>query len=481
MTVTRTPRRRRPAVAPRALGIAGALVLAAAVGVGAVVGTATRFGPVNSDSGLPGAASQAIPTVSLPPNDNPGPVLPDLDASAPAPSPAALQQALAGPMSDPVLGQLAVQVVDPADGTVLVDKSASTDLQPGSIMKLYTAAAAAVVLDPGSRITTSVVQGANPTEITVVGGGDPTLSSGPTSTYNPGAATIAQLAEAVKAAGITQVTKITVDSSMFVGPVTATGWGTDDAPSTYAAPVYPFMADGGRTVPSDDESMRYADPDLQAASLLATALGSPDAQVVRGVASPADQQIAEVQSAPIEQLIEQMVLISDNTLAECIGRLVAIETGYEASFTGAVQAITATMQSLGVDLTGYAGYDASGLSGLNLTSAQSVTSLMAKVTGNGVAAPEPETLDVVASALPVSGYNGTLAMRYETGLAGGAAGRVRGKTGTLTGVSSLAGTVLTNDGRVLVYVFISNGSLNTLAVRAALDNIAATIAGCGCR
>ena len=89
-------------------------------------------------------------------------------------------------------------------------------------------------------------------------------------------------------------------------------------------------------------------------------------------------------------------------------------------------------------------------------------------------------LDVVDSALAVAGYNGALASRYE-GSAAGAAGKVRGKTGTLTGVSSLAGTVLTQDGRVLVYSFISNGGGATDAVRAALDDVAAALAGCGCR
>lgn len=476
MTNNQTPRRRRPAAVTRALGAVGVLLLAATVGIGGVVGTAALVGPTNSDSGPDGTTNQAVPTVSLPANGSPDQALADLDAAAPTPTPSGLQEALAAPMSDPILGQLGVQIVDPATDAVLLEKDGAAAMQPGSTLKLYTAAAAAVVLDPGARIVTSVVQGDNPTEITVIAGGDPTLSSQPTSIYNPGAATIQQLADGVIASGITEVTKITVDNSVFAGPTTAVGWGSGDAPSTYAAPIYPFMADGGRSQPDDDESMRYDDPDLHAAQLLAQALGSPNAEIVRGTATSTDQTVAAVKSAPIEQLIEQMMLISDNTLAECLGRLVAKKTGGEASFTGAVEAIASTMQTLGVDMTGYVGYDASGLSGQNLTSAQSIGSLMSIV-----ASDQPAQLDVLSSSLPVSGYNGTLAARFETGPASGAAGRVRGKTGTLTGVSALAGTVLTNDGRVLVYSFISNGGGGTIAVRTALDKIAATIAGCGCR
>ncbi|WP_158716470.1 D-alanyl-D-alanine carboxypeptidase/D-alanyl-D-alanine-endopeptidase [Blastococcus sp. Marseille-P5729] len=460
----------------RALGSAGAVLLAAVVGVGGVVGIAALAGPTNSDSAADGGGSQATPTVSLPANPAPPEVLAGLDANAPTPTAAGIQQALAVPMSDPVLGTLAAQVIDPGSGITLLEQGAQTAMQPGSTMKLYTAAAAASVLEPGMRITTSVVRGTNPTEITIVAGGDPTLSSQPTSTYNPGAATIAQLAEQLTAAGVTQVTKVTVDNSVFEGPATAEGWGSGDAPSTYAAPIYPVMVDGGRTDPADDRSMRHGDPDLETARQLAAALGSPGAVVERGVADPTATQVASVQSAPIEQLIEQMIVHSDNVLAECIGRLVARELGQPATFQGAVAAVTSTMTQLGVDLTGFAGYDASGLSQLNTTSAGSIGSLMSIVSSG-----QHPTLDVVDSALAVAGYSGTLSTRYEAGSATEGAGRVRGKTGTLTGVSSLAGTVLTSDGRILVFSFISNGGGDTTAVRAALDEIAATLAACGCR
>lgn len=475
MTVTRKPTRRRPA-ALRALGSLGALLLAAAVGIGGVVGTAALVGPVNSDSDLEQAVNQAAPTVSLPPNDVPGPVLPELDANAPVPTADGLAAALAGPMSNPVLGTVAVQVVDPAGAQVLYSHNAATALKPASTMKIYTAAAAAVVLDPGTRITTSVVQGSAADEIVLVAGGDPTISSGPVSALNPGAASVADLAEQLQQAGIGSVSKITVDSSIFAGPVTAEGWGAGDAPSTYAAPIYPVMVDGGRSNAGDDASMRYADPDLHAAQVLAEALGSPDAEVVRGSAEVGAVQLAQVQSAPIEQLIEQMMIISDNVLAECLGRLVAAAAGYEPSFTGAVAAITDVMTQLGVDMTGFSGYDASGLSSANLASAQSLTSLLVLIAGDG-----PQELDVLASAMPVGGYSGTLGSRYENGPAAEAAGSVRAKTGTLTGVSSLAGTVLTADGRVLMFALLSNGGGPTLDVRAALDEVAAAIAACGCR
>jgi D-alanyl-D-alanine carboxypeptidase/D-alanyl-D-alanine-endopeptidase (penicillin-binding protein 4) len=80
--------------------------------------------------------------------------------------------------------------------------------------------------------------------------------------------------------------------------------------------------------------------------------------------------------------------------------------------------------------------------------------------------------------LPVAGGSGTLADRYQ-GAAAGGRGWVRAKTGTLTGVNSLAGTVLDADGRVLVFALLSNGP-NPSTVRPRLDALAAGLRACGC-
>ena len=80
--------------------------------------------------------------------------------------------------------------------------------------------------------------------------------------------------------------------------------------------------------------------------------------------------------------------------------------------------------------------------------------------------------------LPVAGGSGTLADRYH-GPAAAGRGWVRAKTGTLTGVNSLAGTVLDFDGRMLVFALLSNGP-NPVSVRPRLDALAAGLRSCGC-
>jgi serine-type D-Ala-D-Ala carboxypeptidase/endopeptidase (penicillin-binding protein 4) len=79
----------------------------------------------------------------------------------------------------------------------------------------------------------------------------------------------------------------------------------------------------------------------------------------------------------------------------------------------------------------------------------------------------------------VAGFNGTLKNRYGSDRAG--LGVVRAKTGTLTGVNSLAGTVVDADGRLLAFAFIANGAQDRDAAQKALDQAAAAVANCGCR
>ncbi|WP_262402521.1 D-alanyl-D-alanine carboxypeptidase [Actinomadura sp. CNU-125] len=82
--------------------------------------------------------------------------------------------------------------------------------------------------------------------------------------------------------------------------------------------------------------------------------------------------------------------------------------------------------------------------------------------------------------MPVAGFSGTLSPPRYTGRASRAgAGVVRAKTGTLAGVSTLAGLVRDADGRLLAFAFMlgdGKGYVNPLT----LDRLAAEVARCGC-
>ncbi|MDT4911428.1 MAG: hypothetical protein QOC66_556, partial [Pseudonocardiales bacterium] len=89
-------------------------------------------------------------------------------------------------------------------------------------------------------------------------------------------------------------------------------------------------------------------------------------------------------------------------------------------------------------------------------------------------------LHAVVTSLPVAGWSGTLADRFVKGSQRLAAGVVRAKTGTLTGVSTLAGTVHDHSGRLLAFALLADRTRSTVAAETALDAIATRLASCGC-
>lgn len=95
--------------------------------------------------------------------------------------------------------------------------------------------------------------------------------------------------------------------------------------------------------------------------------------------------------------------------------------------------------------------------------------------GSSSADSESHDLRPILDGLPVAGGNGTLAGRFTPGSSSGpGAGWVRAKTGTLDGVSALVGTVMNQQGRVLTFAFMSNGS-DIEPARSALDDLASAL------
>jgi D-alanyl-D-alanine carboxypeptidase/D-alanyl-D-alanine-endopeptidase (penicillin-binding protein 4) len=267
------------------------------------------------------------------------------------------------------------------------------------------------------------------------------------------------------------VTRIVVDSSLYTGPLTASGWGTADAPSSYAAPVTATAVDGARVSPTS--TARSGQPGIDAGSALADALGARGATVVLGQAPAGAKTLATVHSAPISRLVEQTLSMSDNMLAEALARQVAIARKLPASFEGAAQAVTGALTDAKIDVTGVTLLDGSGLSRDDRVPASVLTAVV-----RGAADDSLAGTSAILSGLPVAGYDGTL---FDRGDAGTAPGTVRAKTGTLLGVHALAGTVVTTDGRLLAFAIVADGSGSDAAAEAALDNVAAALAGCGCR
>ncbi|MFD3463637.1 D-alanyl-D-alanine carboxypeptidase/D-alanyl-D-alanine-endopeptidase [Nocardia fluminea] len=430
-------------------------------------------------------------TVAPPPDT--GQVFPDVAparSDAPAPTVAGIAAALAPVVGNPDLGAFAAQVSDPGSGTVLWSQEPAKAMIPSSTAKIMLVAAALLTLPDDQRVTTKVLAGA-PGELVLVAGGDPTLTTRAAGGYYTDGARIADLAAQVRATG-KQAKAIVVDTSAYSGPSMASGWDPIDIPEGSIAPIEPIMLDGGRFDPSADYSPRTANPALEAGRALAAELGIDPAAVRVGPAAQTGAQIAKVESAPLRVRLHDMMIHSDNVLAETIGRELAVASGQPASFAGAVAATSAALSAAGFDIAGLHLADNSGLSVDDRVTPKLLDSIIAtaaKPTGNAAVVPagtqaRPESdpraaaLAPMLDYLPVAGGTGTLAPRFVTQNRQGA-GWVRAKTGTLSVASALVGYVLDRDGRVLTFALMSNDRLPELS-RPALDAVAGALRNCGC-
>ena len=452
------------------VGLAIVLVLALGAGV--------YFGTSGFDFGGPTIVATAPPPSPQAPNALIKPL-----TDAPTPSTAGLAAALAGPTASPALGTLTGTVIDPATGTTLWDHNSATPLTPASSGKLLTMTAALLSLDPQFRFTTTVVAGPDPGTVIVVGGGDPTLSSlpvGKESVY-PGAAHLDDLVAQVKKAAGGAVQKVLLDTSRYSGDPMAPGWENSDIAGGSVTPITPFMLDGGRGKPTVSETARTATPDTDAAKEFARRLGADPNSVAKTTAPAGAKVLGSVQSPPLTDMITNLLQISDNVLAEAVGREVAKQAGAPASFADGAGNVLNILRNNNFDLTGVTMVDGSGLSTQDRVTAKLLGSIMAVAAGpDGGGDQRVAKLRPLLTGLPVAGGSGTLSDRYNDAASSSGKGWVRAKTGTLDGVNTLTGIVQDTDGKVLAFALMSNGSQIDPG-RAALDDVAAALRGCGCR
>ncbi len=392
------------------------------------------------------------------------------------PTTAGLKAVLDRLLADPALGaRRTAAVVDVATGKRLYGSGADTSLTPASTTKIATAVAALSAMGPDHRLTTRAALEPDTRELVLVGGGDPTLTARKDDGGDGGGwASLRTLAAAtartLKTRGVTEVT-LSYDTTLFTGsrihPIGV---------NTNLAPVTALSADEGRV---DDTvsgpATRVSDPAADATRKFAAYLNADGIKTSAPGPSKATtraQTLATVSSPPLSTLIERMLTNSDNDIAEALARQTAVATGVRADFAGGGKAVLAQLRKLGLPVTGAVFKDGSGLDRADRLTANLLTALLAKA-GD----PDLPALRPVLTGLPVAGFTGTLSTRY----ADGAAGVVRAKTGTLTGVNTLAGTVVDQDGRLLAFALLASDTTDPTAAQTALDKTATALAGCGCR
>lgn len=133
----------------------------------------------------------------------------------------------------------------------------------------------------------------------------------------------------------------------------------------------------------------------------------------------------------------------------------------------------------GVSLAHFKIHDGSGLSRSDRIPAATLAQILELLTQPR----HTHTLGSILKGLPVAGEAGsTLGPkwgRFDDPNSSCAVGKVRAKTGTLTGAVALSGLTRTDDGGWRVFSFVETGSTAAPdAIKNAMDGLAATVNGC---
>lgn len=376
------------------------------------------------------------------------------------------------------LGALQALVVRADNSQVLFNKDETKASATASALKLLTSAVALQTLGPNYRIETKVFRDASdPSVIYLVGGGDPTLSRtgpGKESVYKK-APKLSELAIQVNSAMAgTQITKIVADSSLFAGDQWLSSWERSEQTIGYHSQVSALQVDGDRDNPAKETSPRSTTPELRAGDWFKQAIGAlaANASVEQGVTPAGSTQIASVKSQPLSQWIGHMLQMSDNTQAEVLARLVALQSGGDGSFASIDPAYKTILGGIGLNTAALKIVDGSGLSANNAVPPTFFIELMKKIYD------EEGDLRIIKQNLPTSGESGSLAYRFK-GNNKVAVGHVFAKTGWIKTANTLVGYIDSADGTPLLFAIYAIGKGDVSLIRTAIDDLATGFYRCG--
>jgi len=400
------------------------------------------------------------------------PIAHTVTATATATATAAVQTP--SPPSSPELAALraaltsALNTGGPQTGAMVYDLTARQPLfalragvgrAPASVEKLYTTVATLQELGPNARLKTTVMGdghlgpgGVWHGNLYLVGGGDPTFGDGAFNRtwehgYGP---TANDLVHQLGHDGIKRVTGWVIgDGALFDerrgGP--ATGY-APDVPD-FGGQLSALAYDHGST-------FKKLNPGAFAAKELVLTMhdaGIGARPLNRTLPAPAGaQQLASVESPPLNVMLKLMDVPSDDFFAEMLTKQLGVRFGSAGSITAGAQVISQQIASLGLHPQIV---DGSGLSRSDRSSPGEVVDLLKTVwnTPNG---------RILAASLPTVGMNGTVQNIAEHTAA---QGHCIAKTGTLNYVTNLAGYCTARDNHVLAFALMIDGPGNWTAIQ----------------
>lgn len=366
----------------------------------------------------------------------------------PVNSPSALAARLDSLCADSIFDrtQLGLAVYDLTDGRYLYRRGERQCLRPASTMKVVTAIAALHTLGTDYHYSTCLVlpDGAVAKGDSIVRGNieiraafDPLLSKDDLQT----------LVAALAAEGVRRIEgDIVADVSLK--DTLAKGWGwcwdDDDAPLD-------ALTMGGKDIFETSFRQLLADNGIVCSGTFR-----------KGRLTPGGRTVASVERT-IDAVLLPMMKKSDNLAAESMFYQIAAHGGKPyAGRREAVKAIEALVKKMGLNPAHYQFADGSGLSLYNYVTPELLVRLLA------FAYNDEALRRHLLPALPIAGEDGTLARRLRGTKA---QGNVRAKTGTVEGVSTLAGYCTAPNGHTLCFAIMNQGIRRTSTGRNFQDRV----------
>ena len=331
--------------------------------------------------------------------------------------------------------QVGLMVFDLDADTVLYQYQARQLMRPASTMKLVTAITALDRLGGGYEYKTnfyytgSIVDSVLTGNLYCVGGFDPSLTQDD----------VAVIAESIRQAGVNKIRgTIIADKQMKEVLDYGEGWCWDDD-----NPMLIPLSIGRKDI---FLTTLRKELERQGVNVTEAKLGG------NGVMPNGARHLSTYHHS-IDVILKQMLKDSDNFYAESMFYQTAASTGHRPAKASDARTLTKQfIKRLGLGNNPYKIADGSGLSLYNYVSAELLVRMLR------YAHNKEEIIGHLLPALPIAGVDGTLKKRMTTG---NAYGNVVAKTGTVTGISSLAGYLTTADGRPLCFAIINQGVMRS--------------------
>ena len=380
--------------------------------------------------------AQTLPDVTLLRQDTAEVVLP---------WPVNVQARLDSLITDPLLerSQLGLMVYDLSADSVLYSYGGRQTLRPASTMKLLTSVTALDLLGSDYAYRTylyykgTIAGGVLTGDVWLVGGMDPLFDD----------QDMRIMAQTLQRIGVDSISgRIVRDVSFKEEALLGEGWCWDDDNPVLS----PLLVSR-----KDDFADRFKE-ELEKCGVAVNAPITTD-RLPKGVL------LVYSRSHSLRDVLEPMMKESDNLYAESMFFQIAASVGKRpAEAVHARQLIKQVLSKAGVTGVPYRIADGSGLSLYNYVTPELMVRLLR------YAYLKRDVMAELYPALPVAGVDGTLKKRMK---GGAAEGNVHAKTGTLSGISSLAGYCRAANQHLLAFCIINQGIMKNAEGRDFQDKV----------